>query len=242
MVHSDDGAAFVNVDTSTPEGIHRAKNMGLIESGLADVIVSQHLHPVATLFNPHKMGRMFAVVRHPIERAVSMFHYLGVANWEPTYDADLAYISIEMYARSKRAEHNWMTRFLSNELERDLNAKHLAIAKEVLRQKCLVGLLEHKGESFRRFEKYFGWAPKDKDQMECRERLLHWGWSNKHSHPDVEEGSTVWDLLYKKNSFDMELYEYAKNLFAEQSLLFRDIDEDTAPSDPTDVREEIQQR
>lgn len=162
------------------------------------------------------------MVRNPIERAVSLFHYLGVAHWEPTYDPDLGYISIEMYARSKRVEHNWMVRFLSNELEGDLTEAHLAIAKEVLRQKCLIGLLEQKTESFVRFEKYFGWGPKNEDERDCRDKLLHWGWSNKHSHPDVEEGSPVWELLYTKNSLDMKLYEYAKQLFQEQSSIFVD--------------------
>jgi hypothetical protein len=220
VVHSEDGAAYVNVDTSTAEGIQRAKTMGLVESHLANVIVSQHLHPAATLFNENQLGRCFTMMRDPIDRAVSMFHYLSVANWEPTYDPSLAYISIEMYARSKRAEHNWMTRFLSNELERDLNDKHLAIAKKVLAKKCVVGLLEHKEESFHRFEKYFRWGPKDQKEIECRDRLLHWGWSNKHSHPQVEEGSVVWDLLYKKNSYDMQLYHFAQGLFTEQGKLF----------------------
>lgn len=217
VVHSEDGASYVNVDTSTPEGIQKSKDMGLVESGLAQVIISQHLHPASTLFNDEQKGRCFTMIRHPIERAVSMFHYLGVAKWEPTYDPSLAYISIEMYARSKRAEHNWMVRFLSNELERDLNEKHLRIAKEVLRQKCLVGLLDRKDESFRRFEDYFGWGPKNQEQLECRNRLLHWGWSNKHAHPTVEEGSVVWDLLYKKNEFDMQLYEYAQQLYEDQA-------------------------
>jgi len=229
VVSSDDGAAFVNVDTSTAKGIHRSKRMGLVESQLADVIVSQHLHPVATLFNADQNGRMFTMMRHPIHRAVSMFHYLGVAHWEPTYDPSLAYVSIEMYARSQRAEHNWAVRFLSNELVRDLNERHLQMAKEVLRQKCLIGLLEEKSESFLRFSRYFGWQPRTLQQTECRDRLLHWGWSNKHAHTEVEEGSIVWELLYKKNALDMELYEYAKELFLEQASMF------PSPQDETTI-------
>ena len=230
VVNSDDGAAFVNVDTSTAKGIHRAKRMGLVESRLAEVIVSQHLHPVSTLFNAEQQGRMFTMIRHPIERAVSMFHYLGVANWEPTYDPSLAYVSIEMYARSQRAEHNWAVRFLSNELVRNVNERHLQMAKEVLKQKCLVGLLEEKSESFHRFSQYFGWQPKTQHQTDCRDRLLNWGWSNKHAHPQVEEGSAVWELLYKKNSLDMELYDFAKELFREQAAMFH-----TTQKEPKDV-------
>ena len=163
---------------------------------------------------------MFTLIRHPIERAVSLFHYLAIAYWEPTYDPDLAFISIEMYARSKRIEHNWMVRFLTNELERDLTPRHLDLAKEVLRKKCIVGLLEEKGDSWLRLERFFGWRFPSQESRECQIRLLHWGWPNKHSHPTVEEGSTAWALLYKQNELDMMLYEYAKILFEEQRTLF----------------------
>ena len=164
---------------------------------------------------------MFTMIRHPIERAVSLFHYLGVADWEPTYDPDLLHISIEMYARSRRIEHNWMVRFLSNELERDLTERHLEVAKEVLRKKCLIGLLTEKGDTFMRLERYFGWMFDGPEAKSCQERLLHWGWSNKHSHPMVEEGSPAWELLYKKNDLDMHLYEFAKELFKKQAVLFQ---------------------
>lgn len=220
VMHADDGAAYVNVDTSSAEGIRKAKRIGLVESGVANFIASPHFYPAATLFNADQEGRCFTMIRHPVERAVSMFHYLAVAKWEPTYDPSLAYISIEMYARSKRLEHNWMVRFLSNELEHDVTEDHLRIAKDVLRRKFLVGLLNQREESFQRFEQYFGWAPKNKDQRDCRDRLIQWGWSNKHSHPQVEEGSVAWDLLYMKNSFDMKLYHYAMVLFNEQATLF----------------------
>jgi len=224
VLSSKDGSFFVNVDTTTSEGIHRAKSLGLIESHMADYIVTQHLHPAATLFTKNQRGRMFAIFRHPIERAVSLFHYLSVADWEPTYDPKLAFISLEMWAQSKRIEHNWMVRFLSNEIERDLMPRHLEVAKEVLRKKCLVGLLEKKGETFQRFQKYFGWEFPNKVSKECQERQLHWGWSNKHAHPIIEEGSPTWNLLLKKNQLDMELYYYAKQLFKEQVALFNSIE------------------
>ena len=107
------------------------------------MITTQYLHEGATLFDGEMhRGRCFTMMRHPIERAVSLFHYLGVAKHEPTYDPQLKYISIEMWARSNRVEFNWMTRFLSNELDGDLTQLHLEIAKKILKEKCLVGLLE----------------------------------------------------------------------------------------------------
>jgi len=220
IVQSDDGSNFVNVDTSTPEGIHMAKRLGLVESGLADMITTQYFHVGATLFSKTKKGRMFTFIRHPIERAVSLFYYLAIAHWEPTYDPDLAYISIEMYARSKRIEHNWMVRFLTNELERDLTPRHLDLAKEVLRQKCIIGLVDEKNESWLRLMRLFGWEAHSDDGNECLDRHLNFVWSNKHNHPVIEEGTLAWQLLYKQNELDMMLYEYAHLLFQEQAALF----------------------
>ncbi|KAL3781538.1 hypothetical protein HJC23_000023 [Cyclotella cryptica] len=51
------GSKYVNVDTSTVDGIARAKKLGLVESGLADVVVTQYLYAGATLFNPERRGR-----------------------------------------------------------------------------------------------------------------------------------------------------------------------------------------
>jgi hypothetical protein len=165
---------------------------------------------------------MFTIMRDPIERAVSLFHYLSIADWEPTYSPSLATMSIEMWARSNdRIEYNWVTRFLSNNLKGDLTQNDLDVAKEILRKKCLIGFLEAKEESMMRLQKYFNWEMKDYKTRECAERILDWGWSNKHSHPQVDYDSPTYELLVKNNIYDLELYEYAKELFQAQSKLFQ---------------------
>ena len=207
--------------TASMEGLKHATETQLVQSGQVDVITTQFLHAGATLFDGQQhRGRCFTLLRHPIDRAVSLFHYLPIASHEPTYDPQLKYISIEMWARSKRIEHNWMTRFLSNELLGDLTAHHLDIAKEVLRRKCLVGLLDEKSESWLRFQKFFAWQFYNQEMRECQVELLFWNWSSKHQHELVEEGSPAWELLYKQNILDMELYNYAKQLFVEQRSIF----------------------
>jgi len=207
--------------TATLEGLEHSKDIQLVQSGQVDVVTTQYLHAGAKLFDglQHR-GRCFTLLRHPIERAVSLFYYLGIASHEPTYDPQLQYISLEMWARSKRIEHNWMVRFLSNELVGDLTTRHLDIAKEVLRRKCLVGLLEEKSGSFLRFQKFFGWQFYNQEMRDCQDKILNWHWSNKHKHDLVEEGSPAWQLLYKQNILDMELYNYAKQLYLQQRSLF----------------------
>ena len=57
VVRDELGSRYVNVDTSTVSGIARAKELGLVESGLADVVVTQYLYAGAALFNPRQRGR-----------------------------------------------------------------------------------------------------------------------------------------------------------------------------------------
>ena len=68
---------FVNVDTTSPGAIEEARNIGLINSGLVQTIVSSFFYEATTLFTPVHKGRMITLLRHPVDRANSMFHYLG---------------------------------------------------------------------------------------------------------------------------------------------------------------------
>ena len=223
VVHFDRRYNYVNVDLSTMEGIERAKKLSMVSSGIANVAVSSLLYEAAAMFSEINKGRMFALFRHPVERAVSLFHYLQDTQWRrsSTKNLDLANIKIEEFFKGGLAENNWMTRFLSNQLTKgQLEESDLDLAKEVLRRKCLVGLLKEKGQSFARFEKYFGWKVGANSDSECHEKKLQWAWPLKHRHEEVEEGTELWDLVVRQNEFDMELYEYSKILFMEQEAIF----------------------
>lgn len=80
---------FVNVDTTTKTGIERAVQMSFPDANLADTVVTPFLYEANALFTPTAKGRFFTVFRHPTERAISLFGYLQVAHWEPTYDPEL---------------------------------------------------------------------------------------------------------------------------------------------------------
>jgi len=132
--------------------------------------------------------------------------------------------SIEEYVRSTLVENNWMTRFLVGKMGGELYVEDEALAKEILRKKCLVGLLGKRGESFRRFELYFGWDLEGRggDGGDCVDRLLNWDWSGKNKHDTLEEGSETWDLLKDQNTFDLKLFQYAEKLFEHQGEMFLD--------------------
>ena len=215
-----DGMRYVNVDMSHPEGIQHAKEMGVGGWRKVDLVSSTYLYDGAGIFDPNHKGYMIAMFRHPIERAVSMFYNLKS---NKAYAEEMVSLTtVEQYSRSSLVENNWMTRFLSNSLSGELTPEHEAIAKEVLRTKCIIGLLQEKSESMRRFEMLFDVkAEKSQRRYECSEKLWYWDWPGKNRHEQVIEGSDAWNRLYEQNSFDIRLYEYARALFKAQGKLFR---------------------
>ena len=206
------GAKFLNIDSTSPEGLNQAKSLELATFPDLDLVSTPYLYDAADgLFNSVNRGRMLTMFRHPVERAISMFYY-----WreQPGYSGEF---ELEMFAKSPMVENNWMTRFLSNKMAGELSIDDEALAKEILRTKTLVGLLERKHESLRRFRLFFGW---DVVNENCDEKLLNWGWSGNSNYSPIQEGNEVWSLLMDQNTFDMRLYEYAKMLFEDQASLF----------------------
>ena len=217
-VHHIEGGKFVNVDTSTIAGLERARLMNLTSFPKLHIITSPFLIKASELFNEEHNGRVFFFLRHPVERAVSMYYHLNANDPDGNI---LDGKSLEQYAKSPLVENNWMTRFLSNQLGGELTEDHEAIAREFLRRKCLIGLLSHKATSMERFERYFGWRIVGQKMEHCQDQLLNWNWPSKNKHPRLKEGGVVWRSLEDNNAFDLRLYHYAHELFQEQSVLFQ---------------------
>lgn len=212
---------YVNVDTMRMPGIQRAKNLGLVENELARVVTTLYVQDVPVLFNPQHKGQLFTIFRHPVERSVSLFRYLRSSYESERYLPPDA--TLDDYARSPRLEFNWTTRFLTGRLVGELTQEHADVAKTILRRKVIVGLLEEKEETMRRFAASFHWTKRiGPREQTCLNDLLNGGdWPNRQRYPGLSENSRTWFLLEEKNQFDMQLYYYAKMLFEQQSVLFR---------------------
>jgi len=214
---------LVNVDTSTREGIARAKKLGLAKSGLADVVFASMAYYALTMFDPDHKARFFALFRHPIERAVSLFYYHQVAEWEKAghvYQPELAGMTIEEWLLRQRRDEGDVKNFLMKALlnKNQFTSKDLEKAKEIIRTKFLVGLSSKMEESVDRFDTYFGWADNEKRPV-CQEEAIKSGF-NRNSHPPVEEGSETWNVLADYMSYDLQLYDYIVQLYEEQRELF----------------------
>ena len=219
VVVSEDGRKYVNVDVTTMEGIARASRLNFASTGLADVIFTPLLRESAELLldgDKHK-GRMFAVFRSPVDRIVSLFYYLQQATWEPTYNAEYASMTIDEYARSPLCESNWMVRSLVNKMEGPLEPSDIAIAKEIIRQKCIIGLLDEMDETIRRFHSFFGFE--NDEALTCARQnfaVAGGSQSNSHKHPKLDPNEDTWQVIEKKNMLDIRLFEYAIELWHEQ--------------------------
>jgi len=91
----------------------------------------------------------------------------------------------------------------------------LAIAKEILKRKFLVGLFDRMDASIERLEIFLHWNNISDDARSCQQAKVNRMMENSINHNlDLPpEGSPVWISLMKKNGLDMALFEYAKFLY-----------------------------
>ena len=90
QVFEKHGAKYVNVDTTTIEGIAKAKRLNLVNSGMVDAIVTHYVFEASELFSPGHRGKFFTVIRDPIDRYGA---YLFISNFLCIYFCPNKYLS-----------------------------------------------------------------------------------------------------------------------------------------------------
>jgi Sulfotransferase family len=208
---------FANVDTSTPLGLHRAAELGLIPSRQVDVILTPHVREATQLFDEHHRGRLFTMFRHPVERVVSLYYFLRMPDQETILGWNVQDMTLEQFATD--ISENWMVRSLTKTMRGPLTDDHLQIAKEIIRTKFLIGLMEQKTESLRRIQSYFDWKLPSRISQTCKNNMFYFEPQSKNVHDFLDPNSNEYEIVAKRNQFDMDLYEYAVYLFEEQSDL-----------------------
>lgn len=227
---------FVNVDTTTKKGILRAAEMGLVPSRKADIIFTMDVCFAADhLFDPGHRGRVFSLFRNPVDRSVSKFYYLQTATWERTYSPEWATMSIVEWATSHNHDENFMVKkIVGKNLLDPVDIGDLVLAKEIVRRRFIVGLMNDMEESIRRFNiilgldltnergqqcmnDYFG--PKDEKKANGDLKTKGNDSMNSNPHPKVVAGSSEYQVIAQRNSLDMTLYNYITLLYEEQKQL-----------------------
>ena len=102
-----------------------------------------------------------------------------------------------------------------------LVASLFSCTSQVFGRKCLVGLVDKAEESLRRYERFFKWdkkMPNSNDKDKCLQQFLDNG-DKRIEHPTYE-GTTAWEALRKKNEYDVLLYQFAEQLYNQQSKIY----------------------
>ena len=245
---------YFNVNLQSQSGVERAKRLDIIHevqtdlgTMVVDSIISPNINAVLnTLMSENDIekyatrtkGGLFFMSRNPVEREISNFYAIKSTTQRP----DVAAYKISDWFLSPSYLDNVMVRQLTNKMTNavDLTMDDLFVAIEILRRKCVIGLLEQKQESWNRFQQTFEsrWKLKERDTNEiCHDKLLHWGWRNRNSNaPSIDISLSIEDeerreaeniidrnayhQIAAQNQLDMLLYEYTKYLFWEQRGLF----------------------
>jgi hypothetical protein len=211
----------VNADASSSGGIARINKLGLLRDHIPNLVIdTSRVFEALSILNPERRGRFFVAMRDPVERAVSKYYYTKIATWERNWHPDIVNMTMLEFTESRYCYDNWITRRLVNKMEPglDLTPEDLAIAKEILRQKALILLTNDMTQSSVRLVKYFGW-PTSEYQQWCMNKFAVEEPINTNPHPVPDRNSREWQAIREKNIFDVQLYDYALQLFEAQSAL-----------------------
>jgi hypothetical protein len=154
---------------------------------------------------------LIVTFRHPVERAVAMHNYMTKATWDPHYNPSLASMTLEEYALGENIENNYVTRLLLDKHGGRLTKDDLAVAKEILRRKAVVGLYENMEESIQHFNRYFSWTPIADNTVQCQTQMIQQKMADE-SAVHLDAGSTAYALISQQNKFDLILFDYVKRV------------------------------
>lgn len=221
-------ASYVNVDTTNKPGLMRARNMGLVPSGLADIIITADIaYAVENLYDDSRKGRVLGLFRHPVDRLVSMFHYLQIANWERQYRPHWKNIPLETFAEKVNTDNNHMVKKMAGVgVNGTVTELDLRVAMRTVKRRFIVGLMDRMEESVHRFNVVLKVNELEEENKQCMHHFFHnpLGAKKYHSnsHPAVVEGSPAWNMLAKNNALDMRLYDFIVRLFDEQKNIIEE--------------------
>ena len=173
-----------------------------------------------------KKARVTALLRHPIDRFISMFTYLKTATWEENYNP--TNLSINEYVISGEYKNlewtgNWMVCKLAQCDHSNMNTisdAHLEIAKSIL-QNILIGFTENMKEYFIRVEKY--WNISSTSKKRARKNVMKQSVNvQRNKMPKDVLLDEVSEILEKSMAYDIRLYLYAKNILWDKQGKFLD--------------------
>eukprot|EP00549_Striatella_unipunctata_P008619 CAMPEP_0118723754 /NCGR_PEP_ID=MMETSP0800-20121206/32178_1 /TAXON_ID=210618 ORGANISM="Striatella unipunctata, Strain CCMP2910" /NCGR_SAMPLE_ID=MMETSP0800 /ASSEMBLY_ACC=CAM_ASM_000638 /LENGTH=243 /DNA_ID=CAMNT_0006632213 /DNA_START=79 /DNA_END=808 /DNA_ORIENTATION=- len=209
--------SVVNVDASSPDGIERAAHLGLADQNIPRLVIdTSRVYEALQLLTEQHKGRLFVLLRDPVERAISKFYYTKIATWERNYKPEVEQMTMLEYADTVYCYNNWVTRRLVNKMSyaEELTEQDLFNAKVILEKKALVLFTDSMLESAGRLAAYFGWAELlNADNWNCIHKFAIEQPINTNPHPLPAKDSPEYKAIEQRNLYDVELYAFAKKLY-----------------------------
>ena len=213
-------ATYVNVDTTSYEGIDHAAKLRLVPRHAADIIFTSYpQYAIEHLYSKNHRGRALLLARHPVERLISKFYYLQVATWERSYRPQWKTMKISYWARMVNNDNEHMVKKLAGKrMNEEVTEQDLQLAMRTVKERFVVGLMHNMEESIHRFNVILGIDESTELSRNCMDQFFGHGVkkTNSNSHPKIKEGSVPWDSLAQANQLDIRLYNYMVELFDEQ--------------------------
>jgi len=209
--------AYINCDTSDDKGIQRCRDLDLVKSGLPDIIVSSRFLNAASLFDEDHLASAFTIMRDPIDRMASTFHYLREAKWERQYSESLKNITLLEYAKLEDTPRNWMVRWLTGQMTKaKLDDDDLELAKEIIEKKFFILLTNEMKASVDMLIKHNRFKLSSEGRKCIEEKLKEHEKMESNDYPPLDKEGEEYAKLKEMNSLDSELYEHALKLFTRQ--------------------------
>lgn len=190
----------------------------------AVILKTNMMHHISLFQDRPIKARAFGLFRHPAEVVQSEYYYLQVAAWEGGYNKNLGNeMTVEEYAASRpnRLIQNILV-MGGQETTNVITDEDLQKAKMILHDYVLIGLMDQMEESLDRFDTFLGVSALVSDtqrlercRQEGREKV-----NNSNKHPRLGQDSQEWQQIAAHNQYDIALYEYAVQLFAQQGENF----------------------
>mmetsp|Transcript_963 Transcript_963/g.1110 ORF Transcript_963/g.1110 Transcript_963/m.1110 type:complete len:235 (+) Transcript_963:92-796(+) len=209
-----------DVDLTSVEGVQRAADLKLTESGLPDLILSNYLHMgLDALFHNETKARLFMVMKHPVDLAISIYYDFT----QTAVEEVLRSMPLEEFINSNYYVGNVITKIIWHGWgPENPSLQNLHIAQDILRSKFLVGIYDDLWASIQLFEDYFFWNEIGNEPgiLSCKRELQRLEVQREldmyRQIGEVKIGGAVYNRIIELNNIDMELYWFAVDLHRAQ--------------------------
>mmetsp|Transcript_22179 Transcript_22179/g.51153 ORF Transcript_22179/g.51153 Transcript_22179/m.51153 type:complete len:319 (-) Transcript_22179:412-1368(-) len=173
----------------TKQDIEEAKQVHLAaRKSDTFAIVSPLLPEALEVFTPKHMGRAVCFFRHPLD-----------------YD-------FHSSLPPKDSATNYLVRYIL-QLDKDASVgfKELGDTKQLVRDVCIVSVIDKAAESIKRAADYFGWMLEG--SQECVEEIVE---RETPKERYLDHSTSEWQQFYRENHFDCQVYEFAQQAWRAQ--------------------------